>query len=282
MLSILLAATSALIWGTGDFLGGKAVQHGSGGRGLALSVTVVAQLCAIPMIALFLLLLPGQFGVSALVWGGIAGVAGLFGIVFLYLGLSTGAMSVVAPTTAVTAAVVPMVGGLLQGERPGPVALVGATCAIVAIALVSTGTPSHGAHVGPRIIALALVAGSLFGVFFLFLAHAGPEAGMWPLAAARFTAIPVGLLMLRPFGGSLRIPRRILPMTITAGWLDLSANGLYLIAVHHGQISILAPIAALYPASTVLLALIVHKERLKPLQILGLGLAGAALVLAAS
>jgi len=282
MLSIVLAATSALIWGTGDFLGGKAVQQGSGGRGMALSVTVVAQLSSIPMIALFLFLVPGELGVSSLVWGGIAGVAGLLGIALLYQGLSTGAMSVVAPTTAVTAAIVPLVGGLLMGERPGAIPLIGAVCAILAIGLVSTGTPSHGVRVGPRVIALALTAGILFGIFFLFLAHAGPDAGMWPLAAARLAAVAVGLLLLIPLGGSLRIPRRILPMTITAGVLDLSANGLYLIAVQHGQISILAPIAALYPASTVLLALAVHKERLRPLQVVGLGLAGAALVLAAS
>lgn len=274
------------MWGIGDFLGGKAVQQGSGGqtrvKSLALSVTVVSQLCAIPMIALFLVVVPGRFGVSAVVWGGIAGVAGLFGIVFLYKGLSTGAMSVVAPTTAVTAAVVPLVGGLLQGERPGTVALVGAGCAIIAIALVSTGSSARGTHVGPRVIALALTAGTLFGVFFLFLAHAGAGAGMWPLASARLIAVPIGLLLFRPLGGSIRLPRHILPMTITAGVLDLSANGLYLIAVNHGQISILAPIAALYPASTVLLAMWLHKEKLKPLQVLGLGLAGAALVLAAS
>src|SRR4029453_15794181 len=110
----LLAATSALIWGTGDFLGGKAVRQGAGGRGLALSVTVVAQLSAIPMIALFLLIVPGQFGVSALLWGGIAGVAGLLGIALLYQGLASGAMSVVAPTTAVTAAVGPSAGGPVE------------------------------------------------------------------------------------------------------------------------------------------------------------------------
>lgn len=234
------------------------------------------------MIALFLLIVPGQIGVSALLWGGIAGVAGLFGIVLLYQSLASGAMSVVAPTTAVTAAVVPMAGGLLQGERPGTLALVGAVCAIFAIGLVSTGSSGVHAHVGPGVIALALASGSLFGIFFLLLAHVGPEAGMWPLAAARLSALPVGLALLRTLGGSLAIPRRILPMTVTAGVLDLTANGLYLLAVNHGQISILAPIAALYPASTVILAMMVHKERLKPLQVLGLGLAGAALVLAAS
>ncbi len=234
------------------------------------------------MIALFLVLVPGQFGVSALVWGSIAGVAGLGGIVLLYQGLSTGAMAIVAPTTAVTSAVIPIVGGLLLGERPGAVPLIGAFCAVVAIGLVSSGPASGHARVDAKVIGLALTSGAMFGMFFLLLARAGDEAGMWPLAAARVAALPLGLFLLKTMGGTLRLPRRILPLTITAGVLDLSANGLYLIAVYQGEISVLAPIAALYPASTVLLALLVHKEKLVPLQMVGLGLAGAALVLAAS
>jgi drug/metabolite transporter (DMT)-like permease len=132
------------------------------------------------------------------------------------------------------------------------------------------------------VIGLALTAGAMFGLFFLLLARAGDDAGMWPLAAARFVALPIGLALLKPMAGSLRLPRRIIPLAIAAGLLDLFANGLYLLAVYRGEISILAPIASLYPASTVLLALLIHKEKLAPLQIVGLGLAVAALVLAAS
>lgn len=282
MLPILLAGTSALIWGTADFFGGRAVQLGAGGRGQSLSVTVVSQLCAIPMIALFLLIVPGQFSVSAMLWGALAGVAGLAGIVLLYQGLSTGAMAIVAPTTAVTSAVIPIAGGLLLGERPGAVPLIGAFCAVVAIGLVSSGPAAGHARVDAKVIGLALTSGAMFGFFFLLLARAGDEAGMWPLAAARVAALPLGLLLLKPMSGSLRLPRRIIGLTAAAGVLDLTANGLYLIAVYQGEISILAPIAALYPASTVVLALLVHKEKLVPLQVIGLGLAGAALVLAAS
>src|SRR5215218_981951 len=143
MWPILLAGASALIWGTADFCGGRAVQLGSGARGQALSVTVFSQMSAIPMIALFLLVVPGKLSVSAVLWGAVAGAAGLAGIVLLYQGLSTGAMAVVAPTTAVTAAVIPIAGGLLLGERPGVVPLAGALCAVVAIGLVSSG-PSSG------------------------------------------------------------------------------------------------------------------------------------------
>ncbi|WP_166383149.1 hypothetical protein [Catellatospora methionotrophica] len=74
-------------------------------------MTVVSPLCAIPMIAAFLLLVPGRLGVSAPGWGALAGIAGLFGIVLLYQGLASGAMAVVAPVTAVTSALVPSSAG---------------------------------------------------------------------------------------------------------------------------------------------------------------------------
>ncbi|MEV0459550.1 hypothetical protein [Catellatospora methionotrophica] len=83
LISVLLAGTSALVWGTDDFCGGKAVQGAASVRGHCYSVTVVSQLCAIPMIAAFLLLVPGRLGVSAPGWGAPAGIAGLFGIVLL-------------------------------------------------------------------------------------------------------------------------------------------------------------------------------------------------------
>ncbi len=282
MLPIVLAGISALIWGTGDFCGGKAVQLQ---RGHALSVTVFSQLSAVPMIALFLLLVPGRFGVSAVAWGAAAGVAGLFGIVLLYRSLASGAMAVVAPTTAVTAAVVPLVGGLVQGERPGALPITGAICAIVAIGLVSLSPSAGGPRtISARVFGLALLAGVLFGLFFLLLARTGDDAGMWPLAAARFMALPLGLVLLRvtPMGGPLLLRGRVAWFAVIAGVLDITANGFYLLAAYGGNVSIVAPVASLYPASTVLLALIVNKERLRPIQFAGLGLAAASLVLAAA
>jgi len=283
VLPILLAGASALVWGTADYCGGKAVQRGNpADRGQALSVTVFSQLSAVPMIALFLLLVPGRFGVSALIWGGLAGIAGLFGIVLLYQGLSSGAMAIVAPTTAVTAAVVPLIGGLLMGERPSPASMVGAIFAVIAIALVSIGPSRTTGAVTPRVIGLALLSGACFGVFFILLRQAGDGAGMWPLAAARLAGMPVGLLLLRPMGGTLRLARGTNGLAIVAGVLDITANAIYLVASYRGDISVIAPISSLYPASTVLLALAIDRERLRPIQVAGLGVAAAALVLAAS
>jgi len=276
--AISLAAVCAFVWGASDFCGGKATQ-----RWNPLSVTVVSQILGLPMIALLVLVIPGTPRWSDMILGLLAGVAGLFGIVLLYRGLSQGAMAIVAPITAVTGALVPMIGGLLRGERPEPAALIGAFCAVAAIGLVSLSPKEGHVRITANTVLLALLAGACFGTFFIVLGFTGDGAGMWPMVGVRASSVPLGILLavrartsLRMRGGSTGA------LTATAGVGDTLANGLYLLAVQNGAMSVIAPIAALYPASTVLLALIVEKERLRVIQLAGLGLAAAALVLTAS
>jgi drug/metabolite transporter (DMT)-like permease len=274
VLTIVLAALSAAIWGTADFAGGKASR-----RADALAVTVVSQIFGLPMLALCILLVPGVPTGVDLAWGAVAGVAGLAGVVLLYRALAGGAMAVVAPVTAVTAALVPMTVGLVTDRMPGTLALTGAGCAILAIALVSFG-PGGGGAVRPQMIALALTAGALFGVFFTLLGQSSPDSGMWSLVAVRAASIGVGAALLVRRGLSFRLERRLTPLLVLAGTFEIAANALYLVAAGRGHLSIVAAIASLYPASTVLLALAIDRERLRPVQIAGLGLAATALVLA--
>ena len=265
MTAVVWAALAALTWGVGDYCGGKASRLSP-----AASVTVVSQLLSIPVLGVCLVLLPGRPIPVDIAWGLAAGVAGLFGIVLLYLALSRGSMTVVAPITAVTGALVPLVAGLIFEEVPGVLALSGAVCAVAAIALVSLG-PRSGVEGGAgrlsvsgRLLGLALGAGATFGVFFALLGQVSSEAGMWSLIAVRAGSIPVGLIVLFATGGSLRLPRPAWPWVVVAGPLDVIANAAYIVATYEGQLSVVAPIAALYPASTVLLALAVDRERLRP------------------
>lgn len=274
MIPIVLAAVSALVWGTADFSGGKASQ-----RAEPLTVTVASQIFCLPALAVCLLVVPGTPGFADIAWGVGAGVAGFGGIVLLYRALASGAMAVVAPVTAVTAAVVPIVAGLLTDSTPGALALSGAGLAVVAIAFVSLGPGGDRRAVTSRLIGISLLAGLLFGLFFALLGQSTEEAGMWPLAAGRVSSIAIGLLLLARARTALRLPREVLPWAIVAGTLDIVANALYLAAAVRGHLSIIAAIAALYPASTVLLALAVDRERLRLVQIAGLGLAATALVL---
>jgi drug/metabolite transporter (DMT)-like permease len=275
---ILLAVGSALVWGASDFCGGKGAR-----RAGAPAVTVVSQVIGLPVLAAGLVLVPGSPRTADLAWGAAAGLAGLVGIVLLYRGLAGGAMAVVSPVTAVTAAVVPLAAGLvLDGALPWS-GFAGSLCAVLAIVLVGM-APSGGARgvAPPGLVLQALAAGAGFGAFFILLGQAHPDTGLWTLVGVRMTSIPLGLLLALRAGASLRLPRRALAWAAVAGAGDLAANGLFLLAAMRGHLGIVAVLASLYPASTVLLALTVDRERLRGLQVAGLGLAATALVLTAS
>jgi drug/metabolite transporter (DMT)-like permease len=63
--------------------------------------------------------------------------------------------------------------------------------------------------------------------------------------------------------------------------LDLTANILFLASARLGLLAIAAVLTSLYPASTVLLARVALKERLNPIQRVGLAFAAAGIVLIA-
>lgn len=282
MLAVIFAALSGLVWGTGDFAGGKATQ-----RTAALTATVLSKAASLPVLGLYLVLLPATVRPASLGWAVVAGAFGMAGMIVFYRALAGGAMAVVAPVSAVTAAVVPLVIGLVIQKPPGPLALTGAVCAIVAIALVSM-APSDGAtKVDSRLIGLALAAGAGFGLFFVFLnqagAAAGGKAGLWPILAAHSAALTLGGVLWLRNRKAMVLPHGVtLAWIVSAGVLDMTANVLYLLAAQGGLLSVVAPIASLYPVTTVLLAMLVDHERMRPVQLAGLGLAATALVLVAS
>lgn len=280
MLYVAIALLSGLVWGIGDFAGGKATQ-----RAAALPVVWLSKLVSLPLLAIYLVATYVPITPIGLVWGALAGVAGVIGLVLFYRALSAGAMTVVAPVTGVTSAAIPVVVGLLAGERPPGLHLVGVGCALLAIALVSISSqPSTQRQaVTWRLVAAALAAGTGFALFFILIAAAGEAAGgspgLWPIAGSQLSALIIGgllLLMTRPGPWPHKTGLR---WTIVAGPCDMTANALYLIAVRRGDLSVVAPLAALYPVTTVILALMIDHERLHGVQVAGLAFAVAALVL---
>ena len=282
MLSVALAGLSGLVWGIGDFAGGKAAQ-----RAAALPVAWVSKLVSLPLLAVFLLVTYVPLVPASLAWGAQAGAFGMVGLLLFYRALSAGAMTVVAPVTAVTSAAIPVMVGLVDGERPPAVRLAGVACALVAIALVSLARPEAGQPVvvTPALVGWSVLSGAGFALFFVFTARASDaaagQAGLWPIGASQLCGLLVGgvlLLVLRPGGwpraGSLR-------WALLAGPLDMTANVLFLLAARQGDLSIVAPLGALYPVTTVVLAMIVDHERVRSVQVIGLVLAVAALLLVA-
>lgn len=275
MIGELAASGTAAAWGAGDYCGGKASRWAD-----APTVVIVSQLVSLPLLALGLLLTANRLpSASAIVWGVAAGLSGGVGLVLLYRALAAGMMSVAAPVTAVTAASTPLAVGLFIDQPPGMLALGGAGIAILAVGLVSLSPTGSRTRPPTRILLLSLASGAAFGLFFVLLSPVGSDAGLWPLVGVRAGSLLAALAMFVRAAGSLRVPGGSMPWVIGAGTLDMLANGSYLVAVNLVTLSVVGPIASLYPAATVLLAVVVDRERLGALRALALGLATLALVL---
>jgi drug/metabolite transporter (DMT)-like permease len=273
--TVLLATACAIVYGTADFFGGLATR-----RTQVLSVVVLSQLAGLALILGLLPLLPGTYSDAALAWGLAGGLSGAAGLVLFYRSLATGVMSVVAPTTAVTSAALPVVFGLVTGERPQVWALVGVVLALGSVLLVSQEKPGGGrGSLGSVLTALA--AGAGFGGFFILLAMAPHEAGLWPLVGARLSSVSTVALLALLTRRALKPGPGSLPVILAAGVLDMAANVLYLLAQRDGLLSLVAVLVSLYPASTLLLANRVLGERLRAVQVFGVVCALAAVALIA-
>lgn len=277
MTAVALATASAMIFGTADFLGGLATR-----RSRVLSVVVLSQLGGLALIAALIPFLAGSPSAPALLWGASAGIVGGASIVLFYRALAAGMMSVVAPITAAASMALPVVFGLVTGDRPPAPALAGIAAGLLAVVLVSreTGGRASEFRIGP--VLTALTAGAGFGAFFVLIKLAPAGSGGWPLLGARIASITLVALLALATRRTLRPTPGSLSVTITAGVLDMMANVLYLLAVQRGMLSLVAVLTSLYPASTLLLARQVLGERLNPVQVVGVGLALGSITLIAA
>jgi drug/metabolite transporter (DMT)-like permease len=277
-LSYLLAVLSAGAYGAADFLGGLATR-----RFTAYSVVVFSQLAGLVLVLLALPFLPDSSPTSNdFAWGAAAGLAGGFGVALLYRGLAIGVMSVVAPVTAVCSVIIPLAVGVALGERPAGLAILGVVLAIAAIVLVSQTGHREAGKRSTTGLSIAVASGICIGAFLVCLQRTGPGAGLWPLAAARVTSVGCFTVVAMVAREKLRLKRTGVPLVIGGGTLDMLANLLYLLAVREGPLGIVATLASLYPASTVVLAWLVLRERLRAVQLGGVVCAAVAIVLIVS
>ena len=283
---LILALMAAAAYGASDFLGGLASR-----RAPTVAVIVASQALALLSITIGAPLLGGAANAMDLLWGGVAGLAYGAGLLLLYRGLASGQMSVVAAVTGVCTISLPVLFGLLLGEEPGVWALGGIGLATLSILLVSGAAParsevtveaSFAASEKRGVIGTAMVSGLAFGCFFIALSRTRPEAGLWPLLATRGVTMCSYLVIATWTRQSLRLDPVSLRLALFAGALDIGANTLYLLSVRGGLISLAATLTSMYPATTVLLASVVLRERLRRRQAIGLSCAAAALVLIAT
>ncbi|MFF9150042.1 EamA family transporter [Streptomyces sp. NPDC055051] len=280
-MNLFLALASAMVLGAGDFVGGLAAKTAravvvvvwSNAAGLATALTLVGLL--------------SRTGSSwnEVFWGALAGLCGSAGAVLLYRALASGVMSLVAPTTAAAAAALPVVAGVLTGDRLSALAVIGVVCALAAVLLVSLSGDGTGEGADRRAmlrsLALALLAGAGFGAFFVFLAHTSSDTSLWPLVWARCASLSAILLFILVRRTSPALSARPARLALLSGVLDMGSSALFLVAVRDGSLAVIGLLSSLYPISTVLLARMVLKERIRGIQHVGVALAVGSVVLLA-
>jgi len=273
--TVVLGLLAAVFYGVADFVGGLASRQRSAVTVLLHSYPVGAVLMVI-MLPLF----PGHVDGRVIVFGTLGGLSGLIGVIIMYSLMAQAPMNIISPVTAVLAAIVPVVVGVLIGERPRPSAWFGIAVGIGAVILVSRTNEDHPhGKIALRVLALAFVSGIGFGFYFVFLARAGQHSGLWPLVVSRFASALLIIPIAQQRRAASAIRRRLLAVVALAGACDAGANMCFLLAARHGLLSLAGVLTSLYPAVTVMLAVGLLHEHTSRVQRVGLALAATSIVL---
>jgi drug/metabolite transporter (DMT)-like permease len=274
--TVLLALGSALAYGLSDFLGGLISRRTS-----AWPVAFVAQVGAAAGALVLALLVRGDPSITDFLRGALAGLGSGAGSAFLYRGFAAGRMGVVAPVSAVGAAVLPVLVAVGVGERPAMLVWLGVLLALPAIWLVSR-EPTSGPGGAAAGLVDGILAGLSFGLLFAAMAQVPDGAGLGPVAVAQVTAT-VTIAVTAAFLGERWLPtHRTEGWGLLAGLLATAAVVLFLLATHSGLLTVAAVLTSLYPAFTVLLAATALREQIHRAQAAGLLLSGVAVALVAA
>lgn len=278
-MGILLALGAAAAYGVSDFVGGVASRRTS-----AWPVAFLASIGGLLGSAALALVVTGDPTLGDLLWGALSGVGAGFGSAFLYRGFATGRMGVVAPVSAVGAAVLPVVVGFAIGERPAALVWVGLLLALPAIWLVAQ-APAEGTAATAGLaegLLDGVLAGAGFGLLFVAIGQVPEDAGYWPLAVAQGTGTVVIMVVAVAMRVAWRPTRATEGWGLVAGLLASAAQLLFLLSTQSGLLTVAAVLTSLYPAFTILLAAVVLKEAIFRHQAVGLVLAGVSVALVAA
>lgn len=262
-LGIFLAFASALVWGGADFSGGFATRRANQYQVLALS-----SLSGFALLVVAALFFKETFpSISGIFWSVLAGIAGSIGITSLYKALSIGEAAIVAPTSAVIGAAIPVLFGFLKDGLPTPIRLIGFAFAFVGMWIVSQSS-SQPKEKSQKGFALACLAGLGFAGFMILISQVDPKLVFTPLIVERAVMTLCALLLLR-IKNLTYPPFRTNPIGLLAGILDAGGNVLFLLAKQFTRLDTAVVISSLYPASTVILTAILLKEKISSWQWIG-------------
>ncbi len=272
-MTLVLALGGAVLYGFADFSGGFASK-----KLPPWGVTAWSQSIGLVALIAGLLLFPADAVTGAdVLWGMLAGLGGVVGVGLLYRSLAEGTMAIVSPLTAATTAAIPVAVDLATGGSLTTLAVAGVIVALFAIGTIAGERSSR--RLSPRLLAMALTAGTGFAVFFIAISQTSEASGFWPLVGARAVTIPLAFVLHRALEPRVRPDRIGIKWVAAAGLLDMGANLLIAVALQRGPLGIVSVLSSLYPVVTALSAVVIVGERLTRTQLAGVGLAMLAVVL---
>lgn len=309
MLTVLVGVVAALTYGSADFLGGIASKRIS-----PIRVTAIGAASGLVILFAAMPLIGGRWSWEAMLYGGISGVTGAIAITLLYACLAIGPMSILSPLTALVSAFVPLMAGVIRGERLPVLGYVAIGIALVAVVLVGFVKEEGAVRPSLKALLMAIGSGAMIGAFLILIDLTPDDSGLVPLIANRavngvimFAVVGVLALIglrraadprrsssashttLRRSSSASRSETRIETpapagmlspgwragfwVAVACGMIDATANALLLFGLRIGELTVMSVLTALYPAGTIILAAIVLRERIAPVQVVGLVLA---------
>ena len=273
MNAALFGLVGALSWGVHDFLARfPSRQIGP------TNTTFVVTAAGLVVLSLWILLegVPQQMAGPGLWLAALTGIFSALATLALFSALSLGPVSIVAPIAGSFPAPA-LLFAVIAGTRPTAVEWLAMAAVLAGVALVSQSSERHQAAGAIEagmlkpVVGLSLLAGLSFAVSLTAGQSSAPILGSIETAwlARIFALLTVALVYLRPSVKWQR-PGRWLPMLCLMGGLDVLALTTIIAAGHTTNPAIATVVASSFSAVSVLLARIVLKEIIVPIQLIGM------------
>jgi drug/metabolite transporter (DMT)-like permease len=267
-----LAILSALMWGTADFLGGVTARRRS-----AVAIYLGSQAFGFVLLLTVAVIRGDWHSSMGYLWWGVGlGITGLVAMIAFYRALALGPMGLVSPLVAI-AVVLPVIVGFASGEAPSSMEITGIVIAFVGV-LLASGPELTGAE-SMKPLAYTAVAAVGFGLLYVGMAKGSETNASMTMLTYRATSMVILLIALIVARGTGGVTKADLPVLAAIGILDATANLLFGIASTLGMLSTTSVLSSLYPVVTAVLAAIILRERLRPIQYVGVTIAMVGVVL---
>lgn len=304
--TVTAALLGAAAYGSGDFIGGRA----------ALRITPFGAVALAQAVAMGVMLSTFHGDGALLPEGGewpasvLAGLAYSFGLVLLYHGIAHGRIAVVAPLCGIVSVLIPLAGDIVLQREVTTQQFAGIGLCFAAIVLIAGSVASSdGLRDAAPSVRLGIFSGIGYGVADLCLGIMQPETANGGLMITRSVAAlsaafvlvvvllrraqvpilppaaPVAALAAGPFALAQPTGRQVLRsglvLAAVAGFFDVLGHMGYVHAATQGSMGVAAALVALFPAVSVLLAIVILKERITGMQWAGLGVCLCGVILLA-